>query len=90
MNQLIIYSKQEDISSITNKQKTDNHENFTQKTVKVGNLVATQTSYRGAYAGELWVDTLISNGFNTIVASYPGDNQDNVDIFEKIIATIKL
>jgi hypothetical protein len=88
MNQLLIYTKQESVTNIISEQKTNNPRNFTQKSMTLSDISAEQISYRGAYAGELWVDTLIKNGSDTIVISYPGDNPENVDIFEKIISTV--
>jgi hypothetical protein len=90
MNQFIIYSEQKNIDEIINEQKINSTANFTQKTININNIIAKQISYRGAYAGELWIDTLIKNGNNTIVISYPGDNQENKDIFDKIISTMQL
>ncbi|KKP97642.1 MAG: hypothetical protein UR99_C0008G0023 [Candidatus Moranbacteria bacterium GW2011_GWD2_36_12] len=90
MNQLIIYYDQKNIYEIIENKKTNNPENFTQKTIEINNISAEQISYKGAYAGELWINKLIKKGIGTIVISYPGDNQENVDIFEKIISTIQL
>lgn len=90
MNQLIIYSEQKNIDEIIKEQQENNPSNFTQKEIKINNISAKKTSYRGAYAGELWINTLIQNGSDTVIISYPGDNQENIDLFEKIIATIQI
>ncbi|KKP67070.1 MAG: hypothetical protein UR66_C0023G0005 [Candidatus Moranbacteria bacterium GW2011_GWE1_35_17] len=90
MNQLIVYTKEEPIDKIIEEQKTNNPEHFTQETVKINNIKTEKTSYRGAFAGELWINILIKNGSDTIVFSYPEDCEENRAIFEKIIATIKL
>ncbi|MFA7319129.1 MAG: hypothetical protein WC022_00825 [Parcubacteria group bacterium] len=90
MNQLTIRSEQRNIDDVIKEQQENNPSNFTQKGIKINNISAKQISYRGAYAGELWINTLIKNGYDTIIVSYPGDNQENVDLFEKIITTIQL
>jgi flagellar biosynthesis component FlhA len=90
MNQLIIYSDKKNIDEIIKNQKTSNPENFTQKAITINNVSAEQISYKDAYSGGLWINKLIKRGANTIIISYPGNNQENVDLFEKIISTIQL
>lgn len=90
MNQLIIYSQEKSVTDIISEKKANAPAGFNQATIKVGGVSAEQISHRGAYAGELWIDTLFKSGPNTIVISYPGDDHENKDIFEKIISTFRI
>ncbi|MDX9913854.1 MAG: hypothetical protein RBS77_04705 [Candidatus Moranbacteria bacterium] len=91
MSQIIIYAKNKNVDNMVEEIKSNHPSDFTQKIVIVDGLRAIQITYRGVYAGELWVETLIKkDSNNTIVVDYPGDSQSNVSIFEMIIATLKI
>ncbi len=91
MSQLVAYLKNESVDNIIKGVKLNNPGDFTQKQITVNGIGATQITYRGAYAGELWVETLIKkDSNNTIIIDYPGDSQSNKNIFEMIISTFKM
>jgi hypothetical protein len=92
MNQLLIYSERKNYQEIANGLKQDNPNNFSQKATSINGRSCLKITYnRGAYAGELWVETLIMKDWNnTIVVVYPGENQKNKAIFDKILSTIEI
>lgn len=91
MGQFIVYKKNENIEDIIKEAESNNPVDFTQRSIRISGVQAVQITYRGAYAGELWIETLIKKDLNNIIIiNYSGENQENKAIFDKILSTFKI
>jgi len=89
MNRLLIYQKDKDINDAMIDLKQSDLDNCSQTSIKIDGNSFPQISCRGEFANELWIYTLFEKKGNTIIVSYPGDNQENVVIFDKILSTVR-